>query len=218
MADSECTNAKLKQFSLAHFTYINQFFGDQTVRELISEVFPNKKYIFGLVDTGENFQHSHHHFLIDKKTKDNICSLEQGYQNLDVNKRDTLCQSYSLLTYFGIPIHADQQQRQMDMIALYRRILANPKFIKKLDEVIHDKNDTLWTDYTHENGNDYVLMDKVHVLQKINEVLNIWERYGYWYFIGKGECPNTKRRNPLLGGRKKTKRRKALRKSSRMKY
>ena len=40
-----CTNEKLEEFSLEHFTFINQFFGDETVREVIAEVFPNKKYI-----------------------------------------------------------------------------------------------------------------------------------------------------------------------------
>ena len=37
-----CTNEKLEEFSLEHFTFINQFFGDETVREVIAEVFPNK--------------------------------------------------------------------------------------------------------------------------------------------------------------------------------
>ena len=42
---SSCTDALLESFSKEHFTYINQIFGDQTIRQIISEVFPNKKYI-----------------------------------------------------------------------------------------------------------------------------------------------------------------------------
>ena len=71
-----CTNEKLEEFSLEHFTFINQFFGDETVREVIAEVFPNKKYTFKIeiVEQG-----SFHHVLIDKKGK-RICSFEKGHQ------------------------------------------------------------------------------------------------------------------------------------------
>ena len=69
LSKSECTNPKLRIFSFEHFTYINQIFGDQTIREIIREVFPNKKYLFGVQQTGEEFENSHHHVLIEKKNK-----------------------------------------------------------------------------------------------------------------------------------------------------
>ena len=75
---TDCTNEALEKFSMEHITYINQIFGDQTVRQIIKEVFPNRKFDFGIVETGNEFEHSHHHFLIDKKTQQPICSVEQG--------------------------------------------------------------------------------------------------------------------------------------------
>lgn len=106
---SNCTNAKLKIFSFEHLTYINQFFGDLSVRQIIDEVYKKKKYAFGVEETGDEFEHSHHHFVINKRSKQVVCSVNQGDQDLNINKNDTLCQSYSLLTYFGIPINPDQK-------------------------------------------------------------------------------------------------------------
>ena len=185
---SLCTNAKLESFSLEHYTYINQIFGDQTVREIISEVFPNKKLSFEIEDTGEDFEFSQHHVLRDKTTGIKICSVDDGYQNHFINKNDTLCQSYSLLTYFNIPISSNQKQRQMDMIRMYRTILSNKTIITKLDEIIYPTNNELWIDYT-KNTNPYIIMNKAIILEKINIVLQNWEDYGYWYFIGNGKCP-----------------------------
>ena len=102
---SDCTNAKLNKFSFDHLTYINQIFGDQSVRQIIAEVYKTKKkYAFGVEETGDEFEHSHHHFLIDKRSKQVVCSADQGYQNIYVNKNDNLCQSYSLLTYFSLSL------------------------------------------------------------------------------------------------------------------
>lgn len=217
---TDCTNAKLNTFSFDHLTYINQIFGDQTVRQIIDEVYKKKKYAFGVEETGDEFEQSYHHFLIDKKSKQVMCSAAQGYQNIYINKRDNLCQSYSLLTYFGIPINPDQKQRQMDMIALYRRIISNKQFIKKIDDIIdHPDNKEYWQDSTHEEGRDFILMNKDHILQKINDVLNEWEKYGYWYFIGEGKCPNTKKRKHTFGGKRKTiKTKKSVKRRTRMKY
>ena len=62
------------------------------------------------------------------------------------------------------------------------------KGVKKLDEIIdHPNNNNLWSIYPV--GNGYIPMNKELILQKINDVLNTWENYGYWYFIGEGKCP-----------------------------
>ena len=198
---SNCNDELLEFFSNEHYTYINQIFGDETIREIISEVFPNHKFYFGVEDTGEEFENSSHHILIEKKTNEPVCSVDNGYQNIYINKNDTLCQSYSLLTYFNKNIDPDQKQRQMDMITMYRTILSNHEFITKLDEVIHSENDTLWQDYTQANRKKeiYIHMDKTVILQKIIEVLDKWEDYGYWYFIGEGKCPKKRK----IGGKKK---------------
>jgi hypothetical protein len=206
--DPICSDIKLESFSKEHFTYINQIFGDQTVREIISEIYPNRKYEFGIEETGEEFENSSHHVLINKATNTSICSVDTGYQNILINKNDTLCQSYSLLTYFKIPINPDQKQRQFDMIAMYRDyLLSNPTFIAELNDIITNKdNNKLWTDYTYNNTNNkikYVVMDKRGILQKIKNVLTKWENYGYLYFIGDGKCPINKRLK-IFGGKNKS--------------
>jgi hypothetical protein len=193
---TECSTELLNIFSNEHYTYINQIFGDETVREIISEIkkFKNKRFEFATEETGRNFEYSSHHILIDKKTKEIVCSVDNGYQNININKNDTLCQSYSLLTYLNIDIDPDQKQRQMDMIAMYREILSNSLFLKKLDEItLNEDNKKLWTDYT-QNTKKFIVMDKQKILKKINDVLDKWEAYGYLYFIGKGTCNNKRKR------------------------
>ena len=48
---TQCDDHLLGLFSKNHYTYINQIFGDQTVREIISEIFPNKDYDFVVKNT-----------------------------------------------------------------------------------------------------------------------------------------------------------------------
>lgn len=230
----ECTNQKLLFFSLEHYTYINQIFGDQAFRQIINETFPNKSLTMEVENAYEEFEFSHHHFIMEKKTGKRICSVDDRYQDQNVNVNDTLCQSYSLLTYFGIPINPDQKQRQMDMIDMYRKILSSKKFVKNLDDIIHNENgnDKLWIDYTKVEE-EYVVMNKRVILQKIYDVLDKWQRYGFYYFIGKGKCPRVAKPPPVivprppsqriaasaavaLGGR--TKRKITKKKKSRSKY
>ena len=207
----ECTNEKLQEFAYQHFTYINQIFGDQTVREIITEVFPNKKFQMGFEETNLDFENSYHHYLIDTKTQQPICSVDNGYQNIYINKNDNLCQSYSLLTYFKIPIDPDQKQRQLDMIKMYRKILSSKKFLKIIDEILKDPdNKSLWINYTKKKKT-YLVMNIVTIVQNINDVLNKWEKYGYWYFIGDGMCPvskpviaRTSKPVRVIGGNSKT--------------
>lgn len=185
----QCNDDDLIEFGWDHYTYINQFFGNPSVREIISETFPNEKYDFEVKETGEEFENSHHHFIREKLTGEPICSVINGYQNIDVDVHDTLCQSYSLLTYFEIPISEDKVQRQMDMIDLYKRILSNKRFIKNLNgkygiKIPHKD----WIDFKA-NPNRPFTINKPEFFRKMNEVLNKWRRFGYWYFIGEGKCP-----------------------------
>lgn len=183
----QCNDDDLIIFGLEHYTYINQFFGDKTVRQIISETFPNEKYDFEVKETGEEFENSDHHFIREKLTGDKICSVDDGYQNINIDVNDTLCQSYSLLTYFEIPISEDKVQRQMDMIDLYKRLLSNKKFIKILTSDIKIPDDT-WFDYTV-NPKRPFRIGKNTFFKKMDEVLNKWRSFGYWYFIGEGKCP-----------------------------
>ena len=178
-----CTNEKLEKFSLEHFTFINQFFGDQVVREVIAKCFPNDKYTFSVDKVGDNL---FHHVLIGKKNK-RVCSFEKGHQNMDVDKNDTLCQSYSLLTFLGARIKKDKKQKQMDMIAMYQVLLEDKDFKKKLSETIDIPN-SVWKDYRKEGAPTFVITERAF-FSNVKQVLKKWKEYGYWYFIGDGTCP-----------------------------
>jgi len=191
-----CTNEKLNEFSHESYRYINQIFGDETVRQIISEVFPNKKYKFVVKPGGREYHNSSHHVLKNNRNKKIWCSGVKGYQNTNINTNDTLCQSYSLLTYLKKPIDDDQKQRQMDMIQMYREILSNPSFLKEFDIVINDeRNKQLWK--VDPEVNDprkvvFIEMDTAQILKDIHDVLDKWEKYGYLYYIGDGKCPKSK--------------------------
>jgi len=182
---SVCTQAQLDAFGLQHYTYINQIFGDQTIREIISEIYPS--HLQFRVEESEGFESAEHHVLYDPKKNLKICSVDNGYQDPTVDKNDTLCQSYSLLTYLGKSISTDKVKRQMDMIQMYRGILQNERFIKELDNVLYSDNKYRWRLYTRNSG--YILMNKTMLIQNIHATLNVWEEYGYHYFIGNGVCP-----------------------------
>ena len=89
-------------FSRAHFSYINQIFGDETIRNIIQEIYINNKKILVCVPGTGRFCGTNHHIVRIKKTKEIIDSIVQGYQNLNDNDNDNLCQSYSLMNYLGI--------------------------------------------------------------------------------------------------------------------
>lgn len=209
----EC-NEKLRKFGKRLFTYINQIFGDEEVRALITEIYPKPSYRLGI----RPFTGSQHHVVeiterVGKKIEviDTLCSLKQGHQDVDTDIYDMLCQSYSLLNYFNKePISNDKIQKQMQMIKMYRKILSNKKFLPKFEVILNQPerfNDYV---YGNEDGNEpgttnplYLHPEyhnneitinkksiKQNILSRIKEVLNEWEEYGYQYYIGQGECPN----------------------------
>lgn len=165
----------LIKFGRKNFTYINSFFGDITVRQIISELYPSKNLkLVAEQGTGE-FEHSMHHVLF--KNDEKICSVEQGCQNIGSKRgkdcNDTLCQSYSLLNYFierknegrnnegiellhnKIPIRGTpywKYEKQMMMINMYHQLINNEKFLKKLTDEetgLPPPNEVLvWKDYT----------------------------------------------------------------------
>lgn len=183
-----CTQNTLTKFSRKHYTYINQIFGDITIRQLISETYPSHLQ-FKIVNA-DGFESDIHHVLYNPKTNETICSVNAGHQLINVDKNDTLCQSYSLLSYFGKPISTDKVIRQKDMITMYRKILKDERFIKLLDDVIFPANKLKWKLYTEEKG--YIPMNKQKLIKDIQNTLDEWEEYGYHYFIGDGKCPSVK--------------------------
>lgn len=192
-SSGKCSDALLRAFSLRHYTYINQFFGDETIREMISEIYPSKKFEFIALPGVDEFRGSYHHVLKYKSTEKILCSAAKGYQNLNINVNDTLCQSYSLLSFFGKKINSGQIQRQKQMIAMYRNLLQNAEFINKLHEVIQNaatENKKRWVDYSAVTKKTFIKMgDTQRIIIEILRVLNEWEQYGYWFFVGDGKCP-----------------------------
>jgi len=196
--NKNCTQRKLDYFKWKHFTYINQIFGDVTVREIISEVYPNKSLEFRIekVGLGSGFEDgSDHHILFDTCKKKIICSVDTlKIQNPQINKYDTLCQSYTLLTYFNRKIYKTHKARQMEMIKMYRDLLHNRTFVKKIeDEIVNNKsNNQLWSDYTQNvDGDVFMQMDMSSILRNIRDTLNRWEDYGYQHFTRDGKCKST---------------------------
>jgi hypothetical protein len=229
----------MNKFAYKHYTYINQIFGDQTVREEIGKRWPNPDWNFDVetVTDDSGFPMlSQHHILKDASGKKWCsCTSPNLHQDISIDKNDTLCQSYTLLTYFGIDIHPDKIQRQMDMIQLYRRIISDVIFRNIIDQeiLLNKENSRLWKIYPLERKHKHVAtrvntlfspdaldlaslrvpelraelnargMDAsgpkaelIKTLQtattsvgRVEDVLNQWEAYGYWYFIGDGTCP-----------------------------
>lgn len=122
------------------------------------------------------------------------------YQNLSVDINDTLCQSYSLMKYLQIPFYttpsktatiAIKKERQMTMINMYRTILNNDQFINSLsNEIVFETNNTLWLDSVNHKNNFYIIKkfkNAAPIINNIHRVLDIWEDYGWCYFIENGK-------------------------------
>lgn len=203
-----CTNKELQQFSHEHYTYINQIFGDEGVRDVIQEMYPSKEWKLIVEDATEEFGYSNHHRLEKKGKKGETikwCSLDEGIQNLYINENDTLCQSYSLLKYLNKPIKKDMKERQIEMIKMYKNIIEQQTFKDelcgmielmqdKIKDKIKDKNEkydednSIWQDHTY-NTRPPLMIDFDTLYCNIQAVLEKWEKFGYLYFIKDGKCP-----------------------------
>ena len=203
---SNCTPKKLLAFSKKHYTYINQIFGDATVREIIEEEYFTT-WEFHVAKAGPEFGNSFHHTVRDREDPQLIvCSGEDGVQDLNKNVNDTLCQSYSLMNFFEIPIQLSEKKgklkqiyhetNQKAMIQMYRDLLnGNIENYEGIDfkeiltnEILSDKrNKKLWRNFVTGKGN--LNMDPEVIFKNIEDTLDEWEEFGYWFFIGKGECP-----------------------------
>ena len=203
---ANCSAEKLLAFSKKHYTYINQIFGDAGVRQIIEEEYPTT-WEFKVAKAGPEFGNSFHHTVRDREQPDLfICSGEDGVQDLNKNVNDTLCQSYSLMNFFEIPIQLSEKKgklkqiyhetNQRAMVKMYRDLLnGNIENYEGIDfkeiltnEILSDKrNKKLWRNFVTGKGN--INMDPEVLFKNIEDVLDEWEDYGYWFFIGKGECP-----------------------------
>lgn len=198
----KCDNIKLELFSKEHYTYINQIFGDLTIREIIKETYAPRDWDFVVEDADAEFEYSNHHVL--EKTGKNgeiikWCSVDEGYQNTKINVNDTLCQSYTLLKYLNKPIEKNMKKRQMEMIKMYRNILKQEYFKKELKSIIDLmrkkikrtkklNKPNLWKDFSYDYPEPYLNKDIDTIYAEIHSILDKWESYGYLYFIKDGKC------------------------------
>ena len=218
------TTKMLEDFSMDHYTYINQIFGDQTLRKFIAEMpknrfsnlFPGSKPFprveYGIVTT-EGFESEDHH-VVDLGKDGTWCSVDSDtFQDITINKNDTLCQSYSLLKSFGglegyvaDAGNAEQHKEiQLRMIALYTRIInvkppsgRSPTLFKKWLE----KYDL--SEWDNNDNEPLSRMKPDEIIRNIKRVLDEWNDYGYYYFIGDGQPLKGK---PKSASRKNKKRR-----------
>ena len=203
---ANCSEEKLLAFSEKHYTYINQIFGDATVRQIIEEEYPTA-WEFHVAKAGPEFGNSFHHTVRDRDDPDLfVCSVMDDIQDLHKNVNDTLCQSYSLMNFFEIPIQASgkkgeqteisQEKNQMSMIKMYRDILNGTlenyegidfKEILTNEILSVKKNKKLWRNFLMKRG--HINMKPEILFKNIEDTLDEWEEFGYWFFIGNGECP-----------------------------
>jgi hypothetical protein len=203
---ANCSAGKLLDFSKKHYTYINQIFGDATVRQIIEEEYPTT-WEFKVAKAGPEFGNSFHHTVRDREQPDLfVCSGVDGVQDLHKNVNDTLCQSYSLMNYFEIPIQLSEEKgtlkkiyhetNQKAMAQMYRDILNGTlenyegvdfKEILTNEILSVKRNNKLWRNFV--TGRGHVNMKPEVLFKNIEDTLDEWEEFGYWFFIGKGECP-----------------------------
>lgn len=178
-------------------TYINQILGDQTVREMISEVWPRRRRrkIGSVNEYSLRFatikdKGGDHHIVIDHKG-----NQYNSKNTLQTNSdKDNLCQSYSLAFWFGIILSRRSRKRnQMEIIELIKKIFSDEKFISLLNnELIKIKaNKHLWSIYTKLESGEYVKTGKyvkmdIDIIKKnIFKTLKIWKEYGYKEYMYK---------------------------------
>ena len=206
---SECSDINLEEFSQLHYAYINQIFGDDAVRELIKETWPRAGRLeYEAVGPADGFvvdaTSIHHVYYPTQNTNEGkVCSATKGYQDIGRDKNDTLCQTYSLMSYLGVDFdktHSriasieQKHSKHLSMINMYRNILSEPIFIKALNDQIitNKKNAKIWSFPVNKDDRWFFIIKSFKttpaIIAHIQLILNIWEKYGWQYFVGKGRC------------------------------
>jgi hypothetical protein len=207
----ECTQELLDKYSLEHYTYVNQIFGDATVREIIEKVFRNKKNkdsTFFVEEVPEHglFERGYHHLLVNKKNNEETvyCSVASRHQVPHKNIHDTLCQTYSIMKYLDKPLDEifddeslNERQKMYkvhyEMIKMYREMIENPRFLREFNTIDfvntfdEDGRTRTFRNFTRKN-NPALNLSSEKILSNFKKILDKWETYGYWHFIGTGKC------------------------------
>ena len=145
------------------------------------EQFPSKNQLISEKGEGDFANSSHHMCMLAKNNT--WCSVNEGIQNLNIHSHDTLCQSYSVLRYFGKIEPSDKKltkKLQMKMIEVWHKILKNPIIMAQIHHSVTQtqNNKFLMKEIpTSYRGSLYALK------KKIVKVLQMWEEYGYVWFM-----------------------------------
>jgi len=205
----DCDQTKLDAFSRNHFTYINQYFGNAGVRDIIMKRYPSDKYRLITEPGTGRFLNTYHHLVYDKENDKTICSVDdQKQQNPNIDEEDTLCQTYSLLTYLNFIFPEKGYQlpprnesidykikKQRIMVRMYRDLLSDEELVKRLIDELKHPDEYLLNYYKSKRGLKFKSRITTQKwLSIIKKVLDIWEAYGFYAFIGKGDCPKPKRK------------------------
>jgi len=226
----------LDDFSHLFVTYINQIFGDRTLRTIIYEEFGKKSYNkdlrFGLVafhrheDPSDEWveanekdsvpkkeasyyddkkdqvtledSDNNHHVLYDVKNKryiDSVNTEGMKYQHQERDENDSLCQSYTLMFFLDFEMDNDPIQKQMQIIGMYEWLLKQKNFLNKVRKEMFYKKDQDNEHWIDEEGNILPTQNKIvfqYLIHRIKDTLVLWEKYGYWHFIEKGNKMNVK--------------------------
>ena len=194
--------SKLRIFGNRHYDFINQIFGTSAIREVIQSEYPKTHdWILKSEDSGPEFENSFHHFCGTVYGKDRWCSVDEGIQDIEVNPNDTLCQSYSLMKYFGYILETDielTEDLQKRMVLMYNDLLTNDLIKQEIELQAPDTN--IWKYNNNDDVKKYKLRhnnytDKKKVRKKgaigrknkilalIDTVLKEWDEYGWQYFM-----------------------------------
>lgn len=199
---AEASTRKLEEFSFDHLTYINQIFGDQTVREAIAAEFLNHrtcpKIQFIVEYDRDEFEEGIHH-VVDLGAGEIWCSVNtEPFQDIAINVNDTLCQSYTLLKAFGgldgrVPEpggRARHKEVQLLMIQLYRYLVGYERTWFR--ELLMDLELRTWVDFKDNERPFAETASQVdEIIGNIHNVLTEWEEYGHLYFTGAGTGTTT---------------------------
>ena len=190
--------ADLNNFRMRWETYINQFFGDRTIRKIIEDEYPNRNYTLTAVDGDPTWHH-----ILEGRTRRiaKWCSMERGIQD-DNNPNDNLCQTYSLLKYMypNRKIPSTMKGVANSAVEMYRLILSNSRFMKTVDNDILQNREvgSLW-DMRKNNVRDKygdaaywvnyskdekpLPLGKKMIVKNIRAVLTDWKKYGWESFM-----------------------------------
>jgi len=197
---------KIQWFYNRHFTYVNQIFGHETIRNVIlTEIGIDKKaigLIFGDDGSGGRWEH---HVAYDLSTQPPkmLCSAEMGFQ--DSVTADTACQSYSLYNailynkhmikskykdiflslrallqvtdLFGQARVTNLHHNTFWMCHMYQILLSIPKITNRIEK-------TKFTYFDHDIADGIIVSDDLtDKIENLAAIIAHWREYGYRYFL-----------------------------------